>query len=281
MSPAPVGGGVQEYRALLPSSARPVAPTVQPSLAWRDAPAGSLLGALAELRRGQPVDPGSAGGDPTSRVLQVGEPTHGAAGPVSVASGVPPLGYALAQLHGVYILAQNAAGLVVVDMHAAHERIVYEGLKRQFAGTGVPRQRLLVPVVLDVSEPEADLVERRADELAELGLVVDRSGIMTVTVREVPALLAAGDIAGLLRDVLADAMEYGESSRLQDRQHELLAAMACRGSVRANRMLTLAEMNALLREMERTENAGQCNHGRPTVVTQSLADLDRLFLRGQ
>jgi DNA mismatch repair protein MutL len=202
--------------------------------------------------------------------------TKGSAG----AAG-PPLGYAIAQLHGIYILAQNTAGLVVVDMHAAHERIVYEGLKRQFAGMDVARQRLLVPVVVDLSEAEADLVEARGDELAALGLVVDRSGIMTVTVREVPALLAAGDIAGLLRDVLADAMEYGESRRLADRQDDLLAAMACRGSVRANRALTLAEMNALLREMEHTENAGQCNHGRPTFLVQSLADLDRLFLRGQ
>jgi DNA mismatch repair protein MutL len=158
---------------------------------------------------------------------------------------------------------------------------VYEGLKRQLAGEGLPRQRLLVPVAVDVSEPEADLVETRGADLAALGLVVDRSGIMTVTVREVPALLAAGDITGLLRDELADAMEFGDTRRLEDRQHDLLAAMACRGSVRAHRTLTLAEMNALLREMERTENAGQCNHGRPTFLVQTLADLDRLFLRGQ
>jgi DNA mismatch repair protein MutL len=259
----------------------------QATLDWRDVPAGSFVGTLSGLRDavanpGLPTDLAARSAwladrsvcEPAAR----GGDVHAASGGASV---MPPLGYAIAQLHGIYILAQNAAGLVVVDMHAAHERIVYEGLKRQFADAGIPRQRLLVPLTLDVSEPEAEFVEQRSDEFAGFGLVVDRSGLMTVTVREVPALLSGGDIAGLLGDVLADAMEFGASRRLEDRHHELLAAMACRGSVRANRALGLAEMNALLREMERTENAGQCNHGRPTFLVQSLADLDRLFLRGQ
>jgi DNA mismatch repair protein MutL len=134
---------------------------------------------------------------------------------------------------------------------------------------------------LDVGEQEADLVETLAEPLAELGLVVDRTGLQSITVREVPALLSSGDVASLTRDVLADCLAHGSSGRLQALQNELLATMACHGSVRANRRLSLAEMNALLRAMEQTENAGQCNHGRPTYLVQTMADLDRLFLRGQ
>jgi DNA mismatch repair protein MutL len=294
--PAALAGDLQQGRSpgVHPADGLPSTsgtPPVQASLGWRDVPAGSLLEALADLRETVAAPPRSsvwpsAAPHPSAPSLAVREGAAGgtapaAVGPAAASADVPPLGYAIAQLHGIYILSQNATGLVVVDMHAAHERIVYEGLKRQLAGEGLPRQRLLVPVAVDVSEPEADLVETRGADLAALGLVVDRSGIMTVTVREVPALLAAGDITGLLRDVLADAMEFGDTRRLEDRQHDLLAAMACRGSVRAHRTLTLAEMNALLREMERTENAGQCNHGRPTFLVQTLADLDRLFLRGQ
>jgi len=194
---------------------------------------------------------------------------------------VPPLGYALGQLHGIYILAENADGLVVVDMHAAHERVTYERLKAQLAEATVPRQRLLVPPVLDVAESEADLVESLGEGLAAVGLVVDRSGLTSVTVREVPGLLAGGDVEGLTRDVLADCQALGDSDRLAASQERLLATMACHGSVRARRQLTLAEMNALLRDMEVTDNAGQCNHGRPTFLVRSLADLDALFLRGQ
>ena len=193
----------------------------------------------------------------------------------------PPLGYALAQLHGVYILAQNAQGLVLVDMHAAHERITYEGFKAQQADAAIVQQRLLVPVALDVAVSDAQLIETHGAALAELGLVVERSGHASIVVREIPALLAAADVPALLLDVLGDLNTFGQSQRLQDRSQDLLSTMACHGSVRANRRLSVPEMNALLRQMEVTPNAGQCNHGRPTYVRYSMAELDRLFLRGQ
>jgi DNA mismatch repair protein MutL len=158
--------------------------------------------------------------------------------------------------------------------------VTYERLKGQVAGAAVARQRLLVPMVVDVSEADADLAEAFAETLADMGLLIDRSGPCSVTVREVPALLA-GDAAELTRDILADCQAIGHSERLETRQERLLATMACHGSVRANRALTLAEMKALLRDMEHTDNAGQCNHGRPTYLVQSMADLDTLFLRGQ
>ncbi|MEZ5553580.1 MAG: DNA mismatch repair endonuclease MutL [Pseudomonadales bacterium] len=194
---------------------------------------------------------------------------------------VPPLGFAIAQLHGIYILAQNSAGLVVVDMHAAHERITYERLKAQQQAGAIARQRLLVPDVLNVSEADADLLEEVAELLPDMGLVVERSGQQAVTVREVPALLNGADYQALIRDLLADFAELGTSPRIETARERLLAGMACHGSVRANRQLSLPEMNALLRDMEQTENAGQCNHGRPTYLLQSLAELDGLFLRGQ
>jgi DNA mismatch repair protein MutL len=194
---------------------------------------------------------------------------------------IPPLGYAVAQLAGIYILAENADGLVVVDMHAAHERILYEQLKDAFEEKKIVSQPLLVPVPVSVSESEADLAESAAEVFARLGLVVDRSGPTGVVVREVPALLRQSDVAALVRDVLSDLQESGTSNRVEDRCHEFLATMACHHSVRANRSLSLAEMNALLRSMESTEKSDQCNHGRPTWTTVSLADLDRLFLRGR
>ena len=192
-----------------------------------------------------------------------------------------PLGFALAQLHGVFILAQNAAGLVLVDMHAAHERITYEGLKAAQQGEGIRSQPLLVPVSLDVSRREADVCEQQQEWFAALGFEVDRMGPERVVVRQVPALLGDADIAALVRDVLSDLLEHGSSQRIQDFMNELLSTMACHGSVRANRRLSTDEMNALLRQMESTERSGQCNHGRPTWVQIDLPELDKLFLRGQ
>ena len=193
----------------------------------------------------------------------------------------PPLGYALAQLHGVYILAQNKDGLIVVDMHAAHERITYERMKQALAEARLRKQTLLVPLPLAVSEAEADCAETHRDSLLALGLELERVARESVVVRQVPAMLKDADIEQLVRDVLSDLLEFGASDRLEARQNELLSTMACHGSVRANRRLGIDEMNALLRDMEATERSGQCNHGRPTWVWQSMADLDKLFLRGR
>ena len=195
--------------------------------------------------------------------------------------GIPPLGYALAQLHGVYILSQNETGLVLTDMHAAHERITYEQLKSRQADAGIKGQRLLVPLDVQVSEAEADLAAERSGELASLGLVADRSGPESLVLREVPALLAGSDVALLLKDVIADLVAMGQSERVETQTNEILSTMACHGSIRANRILTLPEMDALLREMERTERSGHCNHGRPTWIQLDMATLDRLFLRGR
>jgi DNA mismatch repair protein MutL len=194
---------------------------------------------------------------------------------------LPPLGFAIAQLAGVYILAENKDGLVIIDMHAAHERITYEKLKRSFDDRKLVRQPLLVPESISVAESEANLIEENAEILASLGLVVDRSGPSSVTVREVPALLKNSDVESLLRDVLSDLSEAGHSNRIEDAGDDYLATMACHHSVRANRLLTLDEMNALLREMETTERADQCNHGRPTWTAVTMSELDRLFLRGR
>jgi DNA mismatch repair protein MutL len=194
---------------------------------------------------------------------------------------MPPLGYAVAQLHGIYILAECAEGLIVVDMHAAHERIGYEKLKSAHDGEGLRTQPLLVPQAVAVSDREADVAEREAATLATLGFEVTRTGPQSLMLRAVPALLASGDTEGLLRDVLADLREHGETRRIAAARDELLATMACHHAVRANRRLTIPEMNALLREMEATERSGQCNHGRPTWARFTLAEMDRWFLRGR
>ena len=194
---------------------------------------------------------------------------------------LPPLGHALAQLHGIYILAESAEGLVVVDMHAAHERIGYEKLKAAHDSAGVRSQPLLVPQQVAVSVREADVAEREAATLAELGFEVSRAGPQALMLRAVPALLAQGDTVALLRDVLVDLRKHGASRRVAEQRDELLATMACHGAVRAHRRLTLPEMNALLREMEATERSGQCNHGRPTWARFDLAEIDRWFLRGR
>ncbi len=194
---------------------------------------------------------------------------------------VPPLGYAIAQLHGIYVLAETADGLIVVDMHAAHERIGYEKLKNAHDGEGLRTQPLLVPQSVAVSEREADVAEREATTLAELGFELTRTGPQTLLLRSVPALLAQGDTEALLRDVLTDLREHGESLRVKSARDELLSTMACHGAVRAHRRLTVPEMNALLREMEATERSGQCNHGRPTWARFTLSEIDRWFLRGR
>ncbi|KEA64849.1 DNA mismatch repair protein MutL [Marinobacterium lacunae] len=201
--------------------------------------------------------------------------------PEQSAEKVPPLGYAIAQLHGVYVLAQNETGLVLVDMHAAHERIVYERMKKAWDEDKVRSQPLLVPVSLSVSEREADLAEEQPELFERLGFKIERMGADTLTVREVPVSLARADAAQLVRDVLADLVVFGRSHRIEQSINELLGTMACHGAVRANRQLTVTEMNALLRDMEATERSGQCNHGRPTWTQLSMAELDKLFLRGQ
>ena len=194
---------------------------------------------------------------------------------------IPPLGYALAQMHGIYIVAQNAHGMVLVDMHAAHERIIYERLKQDVSGEGIQAQTLLVPLVLAVSRSEADIAERNRVLFESLGFELDRLGPEKLTVRSVPIILRDVDLQSLVRDVLSDLRMHGRSDLIQEAVNGVLATMACHGSVRAHRTLTVAEMNSLLRAMESTKRAAQCNHGRPTWVRLSLQELDRLFLRGR
>ncbi|WP_424682883.1 DNA mismatch repair endonuclease MutL [Frateuria sp. YIM B11624] len=215
----------------------------------------------------------------------LGEPSASAAVATAMPEAdereAPPLGFAIAQLKSIYILAENAHGLVLVDMHAAHERITYEKLKAGRACSNLRSQLLLVPLNLSVSAKEAAAAEEHAEALAEWGLELSRSGPSTVVVRRIPALLEGADVSQLTIDVLAELAQHGSSRRLQELENELLSTMACHGSVRAGRRLTHPEMNALLREMEATERSGQCNHGRPTWVQLSLGELDRLFLRGR
>ncbi len=196
-------------------------------------------------------------------------------------SEVPPLGFALAQLKGVYILAENEDGLILVDMHAAHERITYERLKQAVKARQVRSQPLLVPVSVPVSRREAELAEAQAALFQSLGLEVDRLAAETLVVRAVPVLLQGSDAARLLQDLLADLAVFGSSERIEAELDKVLATMACHGSVRANRRLTLEEMNALLRDMEATERSDQCNHGRPTWIRMTMAELDKLFMRGE
>ena len=201
--------------------------------------------------------------------------------PESSAEDLPPLGFAVAQLHGIYILAQNAHGLVVVDIHAAHERITYERLKVAVDEQGVQSQPLLVPETLHVSEREADAAEQFSDEFRQFGVELARVSPESLMIRQIPVLLQQANVGQLITDMLSDLMEHGASDRILAHRNELLSTMACHGSVRANRKLTLPEMNALLRDMEATERSGQCNHGRPTWTQMTMPELDKLFLRGR
>jgi DNA mismatch repair protein MutL len=201
--------------------------------------------------------------------------------PEEEVQAMPPLGYARAQLHGIYILAENAQGMVLVDMHAAHERITYERLKAAREGEGIKSQPLLVPMTLSVSTREAQLVEDKSDVFSQLGFEVDRVADESIKVRQIPLILSNSDVETLLRDVLSDVLTHGSSSRIQQAINDILSTMACHGSIRANRKLRIEEMNALLRDMETTERSGQCNHGRPTWIQLSITELDKLFMRGR
>ena len=197
------------------------------------------------------------------------------------AGDIPPLGFALAQLKGIYILAENAQGLVLVDMHAAHERVVYEQLKTRIAAHNIVAQPLLVPLTVTLSERETNLIENNINLFQKVGMKLERLGLETIVVREVPDFMRDGQVDQLVRDIAADLVEDEKSSRLEEYLEKLLGTMACHGAVRAHRKLTLPEMNALLRDMENTEHSGQCNHGRPTWMQLSLEELDKLFLRGR
>ncbi|MCE5232189.1 MAG: DNA mismatch repair endonuclease MutL [Mizugakiibacter sp.] len=272
---------IAETRAGATAPQLAVAPPAAAAAASQAPRAGAWRG-QAPLRLGVR----EAAGDPYAALLgtagtALASAPAAAAPPQPQDGETPPLGFALAQLAGIYVLAENADGLVLVDMHAAHERVTYEKLKAAQACDGIRSQLLLVPLALAVSEREAAAAEEHAGTLAALGLELDRSGPQQVTLRRVPALLDGADAAQLARDVLADLVAQGSSRRLEELQNELLSTMACHGSVRAHRRLTLPEMNALLREMEATERSGQCNHGRPTWTQLSVAELDRLFMRGR
>jgi DNA mismatch repair protein MutL len=192
-----------------------------------------------------------------------------------------PLGFAIAHLHDVFILSETATGIILVDAHAAHERVTYERLKQQYQESAIPCQPLLLPITVRVSEAEAELTEQLEDFFKSLGFELNRTGLESIVVRSTSAILASTDVEALIKDVLADIVQHGSSQRIQDKSNEILATMACHGSVRANRRLTVEEMNALLRDMEATERSGQCNHGRPTWIELSIQDLDKFFLRGQ
>ena len=260
-------------------------PSAQASIAFTPAPAASGAPVREQMTAYQQLTQ-AAEPEPRNVAFRGGAPGASRPGAIDVpapAQGqdIPPLGYALAQLKGIYILAENAAGMVVVDMHAAHERIVYERMKAARDAEGIKVQPLLVPESVPVSQREADCAVAHMTHFNALGFSIERFGEESLVVRQLPALLAGSNVAQLLRDVLSELLTIGASDRIEAHMDEILATMACHGSVRANRRLTIPEMNALLRDMERTERSGQCNHGRPTWTQQSLAELDKLFLRGR
>ena len=242
-------------------------------------PSGSFAEVLPSAGAVSHSDFASSGQATRWRQVSAGE----AAQPdfTQASSEIPPLGFAVAQLHGIYILAENQHGLILVDMHAAHERITYERLKQAREGSGITRQPLLVPLTMAVSNREAAIAAEQSEELASLGVLIEATGEESVICRELPAALKDADAEALVRDVLSDLLEFGTSDRIASSLDELLSTLACHTSVRANRRLTLPEMNALLRDMEETERSGQCNHGRPTWVQLGMSELDKLFLRGR
>lgn len=272
----------QSLAASVVDEGEPVMPAMEPSQASMSlsAPAGRPSYA-SPPGNGFGYGQGQRQADAYGALVRPGVAENPVMPPASEQETVPPLGYAVAQLHGIFILAENQQGLVVVDMHAAHERITYERLKQSWSDDKVRSQPLLVPVSLAVSSREADFAEQQPEVFSRLGFMVDRAGPETLVVREVPAMLRDSDSEAMVRDVLSDLLAQGSSERIEQKLDELLSTMACHGSVRANRRLTIPEMNALLRDMEATERSGQCNHGRPTWTQMSLKDLDRLFMRGQ
>lgn len=272
VGPEPMGRGATNEAYSQPPHQRPMPLQVQEQFN-----AMSRLGATSPRpgpgfgRAPEPISPYTARTDAHSVMEPLDSPD----------SVIPPLGFARAHLHGVYILAENRTGLIIVDAHAAHERITYERLKESYGQDSVKTQALLVPVTVDVSEAEADRCEAEVEWLNALGLSVDRMAPEQLCIREVPAILGRCDVSALLRDVLSDLMSHDSSERLRGAVDEVLSSMACHGSVRANRALSLSEMNALLRQVESTPNSGQCNHGRPTWTALNMQDLDKLFMRGR
>ncbi|MFI8620068.1 DNA mismatch repair endonuclease MutL [Marinomonas sp. NPDC078689] len=297
-------GVAQPEAAITEQSALPLANRPVNSTDWMRAPQSrvavdQVAGQLEGMRSlsGYANDYASSGGyAPAAGNEQVdpltGEIRQTPAPSLNVATGfagsvqeeyqtVPPLGFAVAQLHGVYILSESENGLILVDMHAAHERIVYERMKTSFYEKSIATQPLLVPINVSVSQSEADLVEENGEVFSAFGFRVERTGLESVMVREVPIILIKADTEALVRDVISDLSANGVSDLLEARANELMATMSCHGAVRANRKLTIAEMNSLLRDMEITERSGQCNHGRPTWTQMTMSDLDKLFLRGR
>ena len=272
-------------KALSGSAAQTGAATVEPvpaagAMTFRRMTYQSSLGVAQPVAAYQamfslPHGPAAGGG-----AARAAYETIAAGAPVP-AEGDAPLGYALAQLHGIYILAQNRQGLVLVDMHAAHERILYEKLKGALEAQGMSMQKLLIPVTFNADRLEMATAEEHAGVLRQLGFDMAPLSPTALAVRAVPPMLASADIAGLAHALLAEVREFGGSRVLTERQHERLSTMAGHGAVRAHRPLSPTEMNALLREMEVTERSGQCNHGRPTWYQMSMTDLDKLFLRGR